>query len=140
VTYLGYTTTYGSTGLCNSSEASGFLAVGGSGGPSACATGVPSTAGVVSGSCGGYPTPPWQTGVVGLPSNGVRNVPDVSLFAGNGLWSHFYVFCYSDPSNGGVPCSQAPNTWPGEGGTSFASPIMAGIQALVNETKWRRPR
>ena len=26
-----------------------------------------------------------------------------------------------------------PSTWSGAGGTSFASPIMAGIQALVNQ-------
>ena len=28
---------------------------------------------------------------------GVRDLPDVSLFAANGLWGHYYVFCYSDP-------------------------------------------
>ncbi len=39
-------------------------AVGGSGGPSGCATGRPSTSGVVSGSCQGYPKPAWQRGLV----------------------------------------------------------------------------
>ena len=30
-------------------------------------------------------------------------------------------------------CTGTPDTWAGAGGTSFASPIMAGIQALVNQ-------
>jgi hypothetical protein len=64
----------------------------------------------------------------------VRDIPDVSLFASNGLWGHYYVFCYSDRRNGGSSCSGAPSTWAGAGGTSFASPIMAGIQALVNQS------
>jgi hypothetical protein len=63
----------------------------------------------------------------------VRDLPDVSLFAAAGGWGHFYIFCYSDPNNGGSPCSGAPITWSGAGGTSFASPIWAGIQALVNQ-------
>jgi hypothetical protein len=73
--------------------------------------------------------------VVGIPSDGVRDLPDVSLFAsgGNGPWGHFYVFCYSDRNNGGTPCTGAPIGWSLGGGTSFASPIMAGIQALVNQ-------
>src|SRR5262249_32118222 len=92
-----------------------------------------STSGVVSGTCKGYARPSWQTGVVGLPQNNVRNIPDVSAFAANGVWAHFYPVCYSDVSLGGVSCSGAPNTWPGAGGTSFSAPIIAGIQALVNE-------
>ena len=57
----------------------------------------------------------------------------MSLFAGNGIWGHFYPVCYSDTANGGVSCAGAPDTWVGAGGTSFSSPIMAGIQALVNQ-------
>jgi subtilase family serine protease len=57
----------------------------------------------------------------------------VSLFASNGFWGHYYVFCFSDLSNGGASCSGPPASWAGAGGTSFSSPIMAGIQALVNE-------
>jgi hypothetical protein len=79
---------------------------GGSGGPSRCATGTPSIAGVVSGTCAGYPKPSWQSGVVGIPSDGVRDLPDVSLFSSFGPWNHSYVICYSDPTpgSGGVPC------------------------------------
>jgi len=134
--YLGFTTTFGTNGLCDSSIASeyGFLTVtAGSGGPSGCATGSPSVFGVVGGTCKGYAKPSWQTGVAGIPSDHVRDIPDVSLFAANGLWGHYYVFCWSDIANGGAPCIGDPSGWAGAGGTSFSSPILAGIQALVNQ-------
>lgn len=69
----------------------------------------------------------------------MRDIPDVSLFAANGVWGHSYPVCFSDPALGGVPCSGAPDTWPGFGGTSFSSPIMAGIQALVNQVAGGAP-
>ena len=55
--------------------------------------------------------------------------------ASTGVWGHYYIYCYSDPGNGlgGATCTGAPSGWSGAGGTSFASPIMAGIQALVNQ-------
>ena len=132
-TYEGYATPYGSSGFCNSSLGGYLLTtVAGGGGPSGCATGAPSISGVVSGSCQGWPKPSWQS-VFGNPGDGVRDTPDVALFAANGLWGHYYVFCWSDTANGGAACSGAPSGWSGAGGTSFASPIMAGIQALVNQ-------
>jgi len=85
---------------------------------------------VVGGTCAGYAKPSWQTNSSG---DNVRDIPDVSLFAGNGIWAHFYLFCFSDRRNGGTRCTGAPSGWTGAGGTSFASPIMAGIQALVNQ-------
>ena len=69
----------------------------------------------------------------GIPGDGVRDIPDVSLFAGTGVWGHYYVMCWSDVRNGGAACTGDPSNWAGAGGTSFASPIMAGIQALVNQ-------
>jgi len=134
--FLGYAATYGSGGFCNSSTGrrSFLTTAAGSGGPSGCATGTPSTPGVISGSCTGYAKPSWQS-VFGNPNDGVRDIPDVSLFAGNGVWGHYYVYCFSDTANGGTACTGAPSTWGGAGGTSFSSPIMAGIQALVNQ-KW----
>ncbi|MEI9974543.1 MAG: hypothetical protein WDO73_22350 [Ignavibacteriota bacterium] len=93
--YLGYNTPYGSNGFCNSTTANqdGLLSVsGGSGGPSGCATGSPAMSGVISGSCKPYAKPSWQTGF----GDGVRDIPDVSLFAANGLWGHYYPICYSD--------------------------------------------
>jgi len=135
--FNGYTTVYGPSGFCSSSIAKtdGFNnVVGGSGGPSSCFTGVPSISGVVSGTCQGYPKPAWQTGLAGIPNDGVRDIPDVSMFAANGLWGHYSVVCFSDPSNGGVPCTGSPSGWAGFGGTSIASPVLAGIQALVNQS------
>jgi subtilase family serine protease len=120
-------------------------ASGGSGGPSGCALGVPDVPGVVGGSCIGYPKPSWQRGLVGNPRDGVRDVPDVSLFASNGFWDAYYVVCWSNPDvrvGGGGSCTGAPSTWPGFGGTSVSSPIMAGIQALVNQktkARWGNP-
>lgn len=135
----GYTNTYGTTGFCNSTTATNkdaFLTTAaGSGGPSGCATGTSANPGqaLVNGSCAGYAKPSWQAGIFGNPADGVRDVPDVSLFAGNGIWGHYAVVCFSDTSNNGVSCSGAVNTWAGFGGTSIATPMMAGIQALVNQ-------
>src|SRR5437016_6179265 len=132
--FEGFSPTYGSTSLCNDPTIGPFLetTVAGGGGPSGCATGTPSISGVVSGSCKGWPKPSWQS-VVGNPHDGVRDTPDVSLFAADGLWGHYYVFCWSDTANGGAVCSGDPSGWSGAAGTSFSSPIMSGIQALINQ-------
>ena len=131
----GYSATYGSSGFCNSTTGKDdFLTTAsGSGGPSGCATGKASTSGVVSGTCAGWAKPSWQSGLVGNPADGVRDIPDVSLFAANGVWGHYYVYCYTNTKEGGAACTGAPSGWAGAGGTSFASPIMAGIQALVDQ-------
>lgn len=145
--------TYGSTGFCNTATGENFLlAVGGSGGPSACATGTRAVAGVAGGTCAGYAKPTYQSSylgsMAGLQNDNVRDTPDVALMAANGLWGHFYLICYSDStatgaSNGGAPCTGQPVTggstptfnWPGYGGTSVSSPIMAAIQSLVVQHK-----
>jgi hypothetical protein len=67
------------------------------------------------------------------------------MFAANGVWGHFFVVCWSDTANysadGAAPCTNPPNpvatspTWSGFGGTSVAAPLMAAVQALVNQ-KW----
>jgi len=154
---FGYATTYGASGFCNSAIGTNnntdpsYLEVsGGSGGPSGCATGAATVSDVVSGTCQGYAKPTWQQGVVGNPADGVRDIPDVSLFAAIGTWGHFYVACWSDTKNyseadyGTAPCTlpidifgtiTGSASWSGYGGTSFSSPVMAGIQALVNQ-KW----
>ena len=68
---------------------------GGGGGPGGCATGSSPLAvgggsvGVVGGGCAGYAKPTWQS-ILGNPNNGVRDVLDVSLFAGDGVWGHSY--------------------------------------------------
>ncbi len=134
--YDGFPVTYGDNSYCNNYPDVSWSVVAGSGGPSGCATGVPSQPGIVGGSCAGYPKPSWQS-LVGVPSDGVRDIPDVSLFAANGIWGHYYPYCLSDP-NYGYTCTGTPDTWAGGGGTSFASPIMAGIQALVNQKTGER--
>jgi subtilase family serine protease len=138
--YSGSKLTYGSNGYCNSGPYhTNFLTtIGGSGGPSGCAKGTPSIRGVVSGSCKGWKKPSWQSGFAGLRDDGVRDLPDVSLFAGNGIWSHFYIFCDSD----GSLCSGVPSNWGKAGGTSFSTPILAGVQALINQKtgeSWGNP-
>ncbi|HLI75356.1 MAG TPA: hypothetical protein VKV02_00300, partial [Acidobacteriaceae bacterium] len=107
----------------------------GSGGPSGCATGTYASGEryVVSGTCQGYAKPNWQS-LVGVPADGVRDIPDVSLFASNGNWGAYYAVCNSNPADQDSPCTGDPSTWPGYGGTSISSPIWAGIQALVNQT------
>jgi subtilase family serine protease len=150
---IGITTSFDPLDLCNNplvTSPTGALsyylnAFGGSGGPSGCATGTPSKPGVVSGSCAGYDKPAWQKGLLGNPNDGVRDIPDVSLFASNGIWDAYYVVCWSNPDpnvGGGFTCTGAPSTWSGFGGTSISSPIMAGIQTLVNQktgSRWGNP-
>ena len=138
-THLGYATTYGVNGLCNSVASNSPLLTteAGGGGPSGCATGASNVTGIVGGSCAGYPKPYWQS-VVGNPNDGVRDIPDVSLFAAAGYWHHYYVVCWSDVTWGGSQCAGSPSNWSGFGGTSFAAPIMAGIQALINQKTGER--
>ena len=134
--YDGYTVPYGANGFCASSVGAVFIDnEGGSGGPSNCATGAsegtypgPTPS---NGTCKGWPKPSWQA-VLGNPRDGVRDLPDVSLFAADGLWGHLYVSCDSDPQ-AGAPCVGAPSNWSFAGGTSFATPILAGTLALVNQ-------
>jgi len=103
--------------------------VGGSGGKSSCINGDGQT---VASCTKGYAKPSWQTGVTGIPSDGVRDIPDVSFFAANGFSGSAYVVCVSVAGT----CSYTAATEPtGEevGGTSVASPTMAGVMALINQ-------
>jgi subtilase family serine protease len=132
----GYASPVGTSGFCNSATGANFLStVAAGGGPSGCYKGVGNQnfAYVENTTCTGYPKPAFQRGVFGNPGDGVRDVPDVSLFGSNGIWGHFILICYSDTVNGGMPCTGAPSTWVGIGGTSASAPLMAAIQALVNQ-------
>jgi hypothetical protein len=103
--------------------------VGGSGGPSNCAT-MDS-----NGNClAGYSKPAWQTGS-GVPQDGVRDLPDVSLFASAGFNGSFYILCEADAGLFGSTetCSLTNDTFVGIGGTSASAPTFAGMMALVNE-------
>ena len=135
-TYLGFGS---ASAACNNAAlvADGLTDTdGGSGGPSNCYSGAVSISRVTSGTCAGVAKPSWQSGLVGNPSDGVRDIPDVSLFAANGNWGHYYIACYSrlpTATYGGVACNSDVSNWSGWGGTSLSSPAMAGIQALINE-------
>ena len=86
------------------------------------------------------PRPSWQTGVPGIPSGTFRLVPDVALDASND--HEPYLFCSSDTSawstgqvascNSGFRDSSSTDLTVA-GGTSFATPIFAGIVALINQ-------
>ena len=101
--------------------------VGGSGGASNCTT---PTGSSPSNCAGGYSKPSWQTGT-GVPPDGKRDLPDVSLFASNGFVNSAYIICQSDQTNGG--CNLQSEEFLLFGGTSVSSPAFAGIMALVNQ-------
>jgi len=136
----GFALTYGTSGFCNSAigEAGYLIVAATTGGPSSCAFGTPSIPSVVSGTCAGRKKPAYQRRILGIAKDGVRDLPDVSLFAGTGVWGHLYVDCFSDTANFGSPCVGAPINWTLDGGTSLSSPIMAGIQSLVNQATGER--
>ncbi len=117
-------------GMDQCTYGSNFLdIIGGSGGPSSCITQDN------TGTClAGYPKPDWQTGT-GVPLDGVRDTPDISLFASNGFNGSFYIICEADAVFFGipVPCSLTNFTFLGIGGTSASAPAFAGIMALVNQ-------
>lgn len=104
-----------------------IIPVGGGGGLSNCT----SSNGVTASSCsGGYAKPTWQMGVT--PADGKRDVPDVSLFAGDGLVGSFYVVCEQDQDPGNVACSLGNvDDFQGFGGTSVSAQTFAGIMTLV---------
>jgi len=121
---------------CNNSQLQGFvIPEGGSGGMSACTT----PSGETPASCaGGYAKPTWQSGT-GVPSDGKRDIPDVSLFASNGFVGSFYIICQSDETPSGTCDLNAPyQDFLGFGGTSVSSPAFAGIMALVNQQYGRQ--
>jgi hypothetical protein len=108
--------------------------VAGSGGVSSCAT----LTG--SGSClSGYSKPGWQRGT-GVPQDGVRDLPDVSLMSGNGYDGATWLVCDNDTganfsgTNATLNCSNiTAGDFDGFGGTSTAAPAFAGILALVQQ-------
>ena len=106
---------------CNSSgEGSNYLDTGGGGG----------------GPSNVFPQPAWQAGVYGQTNFSSRTLPDVSLFAANGLYGHALVYCMSDANENGTACDYTnPDDvyYNSAGGTSFAAPAMAGVQALINQ-------
>ena len=90
------------------------------------------------------PKPSYQSGITGMPSANFRQLPDISLFSGNGTNASFYVICQEDANTGtGSSTSSCDLSSPfadfqGVGGTSAAAPAFAGIMAMVNQKTGQR--
>ena len=77
-----------------------------------------------------YPLPSWQSGVASVIGDGMRGIPDLA---------------WNAAVNGGVlqyqtayPTAQFPAGWQISGGTSAASPQVAGVVALANAARAAR--
>jgi len=120
---------------CNSVTSTSMLLniVAGSGGPSSFSA-----------------KPSWQSNAItGMPSDGHRDLPDVSLFASDGgpvdstgktINRSFYIVCQSDQDIAGdTGCNLNISTvspyhdFQATGGTSAAAPAFAAIIALINQ-------
>jgi subtilase family serine protease len=94
-----------------------------------------------------WPKPSWQTGVPGIPADGHRDVPDISL---NSSPDHDpYLYCTQVQTTGSgtgfVSSCQATsfrlndgnnadtNNLTAAGGTSFAAPAFAGLLAIFEQ-------
>jgi subtilase family serine protease len=85
--------------------------------------------------------PSWQTGVPGIPSGSFRLVPDVAFYSSPAYPG--YLYCTSDTANwntgqtgscgNGFRASTTDNSLTVAGGTSFATPIFAGMIAILNQ-------
>jgi len=119
----------------------GMYLIAGGGGPSSCIN--PSGTFPNLACSENYIKPSWQSGA-GVPNDSARDIPDVSLFAGNGMHYSFYVVCQMDAnaSNGGNSSSCDVNApyldFQGGSGTSASTQTFAGIMALVNQRYGRQ--
>ncbi len=112
---------------CNTTTSSNLNIVAGSGGPSGIYT---------------KAMAPFQTGF----GDAMRDIPDVSFFAADGLNKSFYIVCESDqdiPGDTGCNLTKFVTTSPFHdfqtvGGTSASTPAFAGIMALVNQKTGQR--
>ncbi len=103
----------------------------GGGGASSCIT----RDSVTSACTGGYPKPAWQTGP-GVPADGVRDLPDVALFASNG--ANFSAYADCDYEGACTPDASGNFGVDLVGGTSASAPAMAGVMALVDQKYGRQ--
>ncbi|HEX3985199.1 MAG TPA: Ig-like domain repeat protein [Acidobacteriaceae bacterium] len=120
------------------SETGTTTIAGGSGGASSaavCAAGY-SSSGTCNGALTGYAKPSWQSGT-GVPTDNVRDIPDVSLFASSGSNASYYPECYGDGDCQPVSSGDTVQIT-GVGGTSASAPSFAGIMALVNQKYGRQ--
>ena len=94
-----------------------------------------------------YSKPAFQASLT--PADGHRDLPDVSLLAGNGFYSATWVICSDNVADGVTSqtftdCQNTNGTFSsgtyfdGVGGTSAAAPAFAGILALVEQKAGHR--
>ncbi|MGH9772549.1 MAG: protease pro-enzyme activation domain-containing protein, partial [Candidatus Acidiferrales bacterium] len=127
----------GDSASCNSVTGTplGLLADGG--GPSTCT--ILNGPGPGASCVAGYAKPSWQTGP-GVPADNSRDIPDVSLFAGDGFNGSFYLLCEADQNP--VPSPNCAITDGSEfevaGGTSTSAQTFAAIMALVDQKTGQR--
>ncbi|MGI4828382.1 MAG: Ig-like domain repeat protein [Janthinobacterium lividum] len=106
----------------------------GGGAPSACGV-VNQYSGTFTQCVSGWPKPAWQS-AVGVPQDGVRDTPDVSLFAGDGQNLSAYAICqFTQDCIPDVSGNFSANL---VGGTSAAAPVMAAMMALVDQKYGRQ--
>jgi len=74
-----------------------------------------------------YTKPEWQSGVTGIPNDGARDLPDVSLTAAG---HDPYLICFEGSC---VPDSNGEVSFLGISGTSASAPSFAGIMAMVDQ-------
>ncbi|HXW56439.1 MAG TPA: hypothetical protein VEJ67_11860, partial [Candidatus Cybelea sp.] len=114
---------------------------GGGGGPSNCITSNydPTTGtGSLLSCTGGYAKPSWQTALT--PADSHRDLPDLSLFAGDGTLQNFYLYCEQDITGVGCSMNAGSSTSPypnilGIGGTSVSAEAFVGVMALLNQAE-----
>jgi len=105
------------------------------GGPSDCSQTTPVSQGVPVTCLSGYAKPSWQN-APGVPADGARDLPDISLFAGDGDNLSAYPICVG-PGDCAPVSSGDPQVSLG-GGTSASAAAMAGIMALVDQKYGRQ--
>jgi Pro-kumamolisin, activation domain/Bacterial Ig-like domain (group 3) len=94
---------------------------------SQCQPGAPPLASGGGGSSVFFSKPSWQTGIVGIPSDGKRDIPDISLTASR---HDPYLLCAEGSCQSGSIFSAY--------GTSAAAPSFAGVMALIIQQQGSR--
>ncbi len=77
--------------------------------------------------------PTWQTGI-GVPADGARDLPDVSMFGGDGtIVASAYIVCQADSQ--GASCVSTASGVPFAlvGGTSASTQVFGAVMAMVDQ-------
>lgn len=110
-------------------------AVAGGGGVSNCSQETVTTPALFGTCLAGYAKPDWQN-APGVPDDQARDLPDVSLFASNGMNLSAVPLCAEPGDCAPVTTGDPQITL--VGGTSVSSPSMAGVMALIDQKYGRQ--